>query len=121
MTQNNNAVQTVIETPEQELARLRQENAKLKANKAVGGLKVTAKGGLSVYGMGRFPVTLYRSQWEALFERRDEILDFINQNRHMLAEKPAKAAKTEAPETQAPQSAKADLVDQIEQDQIEQA
>lgn len=48
---------------------LEEANAKLKANMSRGGklsLKVSEKGALSVYGMGRFPVTLYKSQWETL-------------------------------------------------------
>jgi hypothetical protein len=63
-----------------ELEALRQENAKLKNGKGNGGMKVTEKGGLSVYGLGRFPVTLYRSQWEALFSRVDDIKAFIKAN-----------------------------------------
>jgi len=47
-----------------ELERLRAENAQLKraANRGVS-LKVSEKGGVSVYGLGRFPVTLYKEQW----------------------------------------------------------
>ena len=60
-----------------ELALLRSENAKLKAGKASNGMKYTEKGGVSVYGMGRFPVTLYASQWESLWDRQDEIKEFI--------------------------------------------
>ena len=36
-------------------------------------IKVSEKGGLSVYGLGRFPVTLYKSQWERLLGAVDEI------------------------------------------------
>jgi hypothetical protein len=61
-----------------ELRRLQEENARLKANKATSnGIKVSAKGALSVYGLGRFPVTLYRSQWEKLLGMVDEIEAFI--------------------------------------------
>jgi hypothetical protein len=70
-----------------ELERLREENARLKAGKGNGGMKVTEKGGLSVYGLGRFPVTLYRSQWEALFSRVDDIKAFIKANEGKLAVK----------------------------------
>ena len=73
-----------------ELERLRSENAKLKAAKG-GSMKITGKGGLSVYGLGRFPVTLYRSQWESLFERRSEIEAFIAANGDKLASKGEKA------------------------------
>ncbi len=47
-----------------ELERLRNENASLKKGAATGiTMKVSEKGGLSVYGMGRFPITLYEEQW----------------------------------------------------------
>ncbi len=49
--------------------------------------KVSDKGALSVYGMGRFPVTLYRSQWERLLGAADEIRSFITANADKLAVK----------------------------------
>ena len=70
-----------------ELELLRAENAKLKQAKATGGIKVTDKGGLSVYGLGRFPVTLYRGQWEKLFAKVDEIKAFIEANADKLSVK----------------------------------
>jgi hypothetical protein len=61
-----------------ELERLRQENAALKKTSARGvSLKVSEKGGLSVYGLGRFPVTLYKEQWTKLLDMADEIRTFI--------------------------------------------
>ena len=61
-----------------ELERLRQENAALKKVSARGvSLKVSEKGGLSVYGLGRFPVTLYKEQWTKLLDMSDEIRTFI--------------------------------------------
>ena len=68
-----------------ELAKLRAENAALKAQKATSGtlrLAVGAKGGVSVYNLGRFPVTLYREQWERLLEpaQVDSILRFLDEN-----------------------------------------
>jgi hypothetical protein len=61
-----------------ELERLRQENAALKKTTARGvSLKVSEKGGLSVYGLGRFPVTLYKEQWTKLLDMADEIRAFI--------------------------------------------
>jgi hypothetical protein len=61
-----------------ELERLRQENAALKKGAAKGvSLKVSEKGGLSVYGLGRFPVTLYKEQWTKLLDMSDEIRTFI--------------------------------------------
>ena len=61
-----------------ELERLRKENASLKKGAARGvSMKVSEKGGLSVYGMGRFPVTLYKEQWLKLLDLSDEIRTFI--------------------------------------------
>ena len=61
-----------------ELERLRAENASLKSKhtKAVY-LKVSEKGGVSVYGLGRFPVTLYQEQWLRLLDMAAEIREFI--------------------------------------------
>ena len=64
-----------------ELERLRAENEALKTRK--GGaisLKVSEKGALSVYGMGRFPVTLYKEQWTKLLDMADQIRAFIREN-----------------------------------------
>jgi hypothetical protein len=61
-----------------ELERLRKENASLKKGATKGvSMKVSEKGGLSVYGMGRFPVTLYKEQWLKLLDLSDEIRAFI--------------------------------------------
>lgn len=78
------------EDVETELARLRAENEALKQLAAKPGsfsLKVSEKGGVSVYGMGRFPVTLYVEQWETLLARADEIRAFIEANRGQLKKK----------------------------------
>ena len=69
-------------TPEEmqaELERLRAENEALKKPTARGqmSMKVSEKGALSVYGLGRFPVTLYREQWEKLLGLADDIRTFI--------------------------------------------
>ena len=50
-------------------------------------MKVSEKGGLSVYGLGRFPVTLYREQWEKLLGMADEIQKFIADNSETLKRK----------------------------------
>jgi len=50
-------------------------------------LKVSEKGALSVYGLGRFPVTLYREQWEKLLGMTDSIRQFIQENDHLLKKK----------------------------------
>jgi hypothetical protein len=61
-----------------ELERLRAENEALKGRAAKGmTLKVSEKGAVSVYGLGRFPVTLYKEQWEKLLAMADDIRAFI--------------------------------------------
>ena len=71
-----------------ELERLRQENATLKKGAASGlRLKVSEKGALSVYGMGRFPVTLYKEQWLKLLNISDDIRAFIAANEGQLKTK----------------------------------
>lgn len=72
-----------------EIERLRQENEKLKKPSAKGTLsmKVSEKGALSVYGMGRFPVTLYKEQWLKLLGISDEIKKFIGENEERLKTK----------------------------------
>lgn len=61
-----------------ELERLRRENETLKKGQVRGvSLKVSEKGGVSVYGLGRFPVTLYKEQWIKLLDMSDEIRGFI--------------------------------------------
>jgi hypothetical protein len=64
-----------------ELERLRAENEALKKTKEKGlTLKIGEKGGLSVYGLGRFPVTLYKEQWIRLLDMQGEIRKFIEAN-----------------------------------------
>jgi hypothetical protein len=70
-----------------EIERLRAENESLKRPRGQMSLKVSEKGALSVYGLGRFPVTLYREQWEKLLGMTDEIRNFIEQNDHLLKKK----------------------------------
>jgi hypothetical protein len=71
-----------------EIERLRAENESLKKPaRGQFGLKVSEKGALSVYGMGRFPVTLYREQWEKLLAMSDQILEFIQANDDKLKKK----------------------------------
>ena len=68
-----------------ELERLRNENAALKKGAATGiTMKVSEKGGLSVYGMGRFPITLYKEQWLKLLDMSDAIRAFIAANEATL-------------------------------------
>jgi hypothetical protein len=73
-----------------EIEKLKAENEKLKtAGKGKGGIsfRVSQKGAVSVYGLGRFPVTLYKEQWERLFGHIDELKDFIGENKDKLATK----------------------------------
>ncbi len=78
-------------TPEQmkeELERLRTETEALKKRSEKGlSLKVSQKGGVSVYGLGRFPVTLYKEQWEKLLDLSDDIRAFIQENEPQLKTK----------------------------------
>jgi hypothetical protein len=71
-----------------ELERLRAENERLKER---GGrttsMKVSEKGGLSVYGLGRFPVTLYKEQWVKLLDMADDIRAFMKLNEAKLKTK----------------------------------
>jgi hypothetical protein len=71
-----------------ELERLRAENAQLK-NKDKSGLtlKVSEKGAVSLYGMGRFPVTLYKEQWLRILGNASEIETFIRDNESRLGSK----------------------------------
>jgi len=71
-----------------ELERLRMENAALKKGSSTGlTMKVSDKGALSVYGMGRFPVTLYKEQWKKLLDMSDQIRAFIESNESKLKTK----------------------------------
>jgi hypothetical protein len=76
------------ETLEQKLARLEAENQALKGRRSGNlSLKVSEKGGLSVYGLGRFPVTLYKEQWVKLLGFASEIESFIKENESQLKTK----------------------------------
>ena len=71
-----------------ELERLRAENASLKdKSQRPVYLKVSEKGGLSLYGLGRFPVTLYKEQWAKLIGMADEIRAFLREHDHELKAK----------------------------------
>ncbi len=64
-----------------ELARLKAENERLKRQQASPlSLKVSQKGALSVYGLGRFPVTLYKEQWARLLENAEDIRAFLDEH-----------------------------------------
>jgi hypothetical protein len=72
-----------------EIERLRAENENLKKPVQRGqiSMKVSEKGALSVYGLGRFPVTLYREQWDKLLGVSDQIRDFIQSHDSELKKK----------------------------------
>jgi hypothetical protein len=71
-----------------ELERLRKENEALKkgASSTIR-MKVSEKGAVSIYGMGRFPVTLYKEQWLKLLDMSAEIRAFIAANETQLKKK----------------------------------
>ncbi len=71
-----------------ELERLRAENATLKARSGRGiSMKVSEKGAVSVYGLGRFPVTLYQEQWLKLLDLADDIRAFVKEHERQLKKK----------------------------------
>ncbi|MEO8602142.1 MAG: hypothetical protein ABI629_06170 [bacterium] len=74
-----------------ELERLKQENEALKeqarAKPGQLSIKVSTKGAVSVYGLGRFPVTLYQEQWSKLLDRAEELREFIKANASQLKKK----------------------------------
>jgi hypothetical protein len=73
-----------------EIERLRAENESLKNKKSTEGslsMKVSEKGALSIYGMGRFPVTLYKEQWLKLLGIADQIKKYIEENNSRLKTK----------------------------------
>ena len=71
-----------------ELERLKAENEALRKGNTKGtSLKVSDKGGVSVYGLGRFPVTLYKEQWTKLLDMADDIRAFIKENDSRLKAK----------------------------------
>jgi len=75
---------------EAEIERLRIENVTLKKGATAGRMKVSEKGALSVYGMGKFPVTLYKEQWLRLLDMSDDIRAFIAANETALKTKQPK-------------------------------
>ena len=95
-----------------ELERLRAENERLKRTSGRGlSLRVSEKGAVSVYGLGRFPVTLYREQWLRLLERTGDLQQLMEEHASELkskgegaaegpAEEPARAEEPGQPESQ---------------------
>jgi hypothetical protein len=83
MLQRNGAAKPDVDAL---LARIAQLEAQVAA-KGTLTFKVSEKGALSIYGMGRFPVSLYREQWERLLAQKDAILAFIEANADRLSVK----------------------------------
>ena len=71
-----------------ELHRLRAENEELRRQEARSRIRVSEKGAVSVYGLGRYPVTLYQEQWVKLLELEEDIRAFILENTDRLAKRP---------------------------------
>jgi len=71
-----------------EIERLKKENESLKLKKSAGiSMKVSQKGALSLYGLGKWPVTLYKSQWLRIAEDIDKVLDFIEEHKDELQDR----------------------------------
>ena len=78
----------VDEDLKSQIERLTAENEALKRSSSKGlSMKVSEKGALSVYGLGRFPVTLYKEQWLRLLDMTEDIRGFIKQNEVQLKSK----------------------------------
>jgi hypothetical protein len=76
------------ESPQEELERLRKENEALKGSRGARvTFRVSEKGAVSVYGLGRFPVTLYQEQGDKLLSAADALRAFIETNREQLKKK----------------------------------
>ena len=81
---------TNLEALQAEIERLKKENEALAAKRSGAhtlSVKASAKGAVSVYGLGRFPVTLYAEQWERLLANADKVKVSIEENRPSLATK----------------------------------
>jgi hypothetical protein len=75
----------------EEIARLKAENERLKGRREGRvSLKVSEKGGVSLYGLGRFPVTLYKEQWTTLLNMADDIRAFLREHDAELKTKASK-------------------------------
>ena len=73
-------------TPEQMAARIAELEGQLAKGASIS-FKVSEKGAVSVYGLGRFPVTLYFEQWTKLLSNVDRLKAFIEANRSKLKTK----------------------------------
>ena len=97
-TMDSNAALAKLAAMQREIDALNKANADLKAKAAKSGkltLKVGAKGGVSLYGMGRFPVSLYKEQWEKVLAFAPEIQAFLVAHEGELKSKGDEARVTE--------------------------
>jgi hypothetical protein len=79
------------DTLQAELARLKAENATLKGRATKGmSIRVSEKGAVSIYGLGRFPVTLYKEQWAKLLDLAEDIRAFIDEHETELKTRESK-------------------------------
>ena len=76
-------------TKEELLKRIAELEQRVRARKPADlEFRVSDKGGISVYGLGRFPVTLYYEQWSRLLDHADELRAFIEENKSKLKLRP---------------------------------
>jgi len=85
----SNLSQEEVQGLRAELEAAKAEKARLEAElNGVIHFKVSVKGAVSLYGHGgRFPTTLYASQWEKVLAEKENLLAFINSNRSQLTTK----------------------------------
>jgi len=82
---NKKRMSDLTSTEREELEQLRKQKAIRESQDRKGiSFKVSEKGGVSVYGLGRFPVTLYQEQWSRLFSEVDNLKTFIEENKSKL-------------------------------------
>lgn len=88
--EKNDSIDAQLQQLIAENARLKQEKEAAEAKLTSGpmiNIKLSPKGGVSVYGLGRFPTTLYKEQWERLGQAMPDILQFIELNESKLKTK----------------------------------
>jgi len=83
-------------TEQEMVARIAELEKKLLNKGSSMRLKVSEKGGVSFYGVGRFPVTLYASQWQIIFDNVEVIKAFITENHALLSVKESEKAAAKA-------------------------
>ncbi len=111
---NTTMTQEQVLAIQAQMEALKAENAALKASKARGlSFKVSEKGALSIYGLGRFPITMYLSQWQSFRASIPAVDAFVAANLDKFKTKPQVATSQVEDKIEAPASAKAELVDQL--------